>query len=94
MKLATFMAKACAYAQEHIDDKAAWSIDTIDREMYLQCVSFQMACFFAQNTIYGSDGVDFDIVLAPLVEHPMKTEKQWLKIIERIAKRLGGWKSV
>ena len=93
MKLVTFMAKSCSYAQEHIDDKDAWSTDPSMREDYLQCVSFQMACFLSQNTRDGGEGVDWDVVIGPLTEHPMKSEKKWEQILNRIAKQLGGWKS-
>lgn len=92
MKLVTFMAKACMYAQEHIDDKDAWPTGKIEREDYLQCVSYQMACFFAQNTPRGDNGVCWDVVLYELAEHPMKSEKQWEKILGKIAEDLGGWK--
>jgi hypothetical protein len=93
MKLDEMMAKACCYAQEHIDDKDAWSIAIDDRYPMLQCVSYQMACFFAQNTVDGKVGVEWDVVFSDLIEHPMKTEKTWLKIINGIAKDLGGWKN-
>ena len=93
MKLSTFMAKACYYAQEHIDDLDAWPADYSERENLLQCTAYQMACFFAQNTKKGWDeGVDWDIVIDELREHPMKSEKQWEKIINKIAKQFGGWK--
>lgn len=91
MKLATFMAKACDYAQEHVDDTEAWSDEY--REFYFTCVSYQMACFFAQNTVRGHNGVESDVILDSLCERPKKSEKQWLKIINSIAKELGGWKS-
>jgi len=87
MKLATFMAKACEYAQEHID---SW--DGEDREQLLQCTSYQMACFFAQNTRKGKNGVECDIILEELIERPMKTEKEWENILNDIADELGGWK--
>lgn len=90
MKLITMMAKACHYAQEHIDDLDAWR--GISREQHLTCVSFQMACFLAQNTRFGKEGVDCNIVLEELVEHPKKSEKEWGKILNKIAKELGGWK--
>lgn len=92
MSLLSFMAKACMYAQEHIDDKDAWPTGKIEREDYLQCVSYQMACFFSQNTVDGDDGVDWDVVIKELSEHPMKSEKKWKKILGKIAKKLGGWK--
>lgn len=92
MKLVTFMAKACYYAQSHIDCEVAWGKDESQREEYLQCTSMQMACFLAQNTRLGGDGVEWEVVLDKLVEHPMKSEKQWEKILNQKAKELGGWK--
>lgn len=89
--LVLFMAKACNYAQEHIDDPQAWSTGEIDREDMLQCVSYQMACFLAQNTVYGEEGVEWEVVIDDLVAHPAKTEEQWVKILNARAKELGGW---
>lgn len=92
------MAKACHYAQSHIDDKEVWANTEADREYLLQCTSFQMACFFAQNTVdgengeNGENGVEWEIVIKELVKRPMKSEKQWEKILNKIAKELGGWK--
>lgn len=92
MKLLTFMAKACSYAQEHIDDGQAWPLGEAERTDYLQCVSFQMACFLAQNTVHGHNGVEWEVVIDELTEHPGKTERQWRAILDRIArKELGGW---
>jgi len=31
-------------------------------------------------------------VLDELIEHPMKSEKKWEKILNKLAKELGGWK--
>lgn len=92
MNLLSFMAKACHYAQEHIDDEEAWPIGEVEREDYLQCVSYQMACFLAQNTVFGYNGVESDVVLKELAERPMKSESQWTTILEGIVLRLGGWK--
>ena len=92
MKLVTFMAKACHYAQEHIDDGAAWPTDEFSREQMLTCTSFQMACFLAQNTVLGSEGVDCNVIIDELTAHPGKSEKKWATIISRMAKELGGWK--
>lgn len=86
-----FMAKACRFAQEHIDDPQAWSTEEIDREEMLQCVSYQMACFLAQNTVYGYRGVEWSVVIEDLIAHPMKTEHQWVEILNARAKELGGW---
>jgi hypothetical protein len=92
MKLPEFMAKACHYAQEHIDDKDAWDTSHEERTRVLQCTSYQMACFFSKNTVHGGEGVEWEIVIKELIKHPMKTEKAWLKIINDKAKQLGGWK--
>jgi hypothetical protein len=79
------------YSQEHIDDSDAWSTDPTYRENLLQCTSFQVACFLAQNTVDGSDGVEWDIVLQELVEHPMKPVEEWERIINDKAVLFGGW---
>lgn len=90
MNLVDMMAKACYYAQEHIDDPDAWPIDKDFRANKLECVSFQMACFLSQNT-KGHEGVEWDVILEELIEHPMKKESEWKKILNQKAKELGGW---
>lgn len=92
MKLIDFMAKSCYYAQEHIDDLDAW--DKHERDTNLTCVSYQMACFLAQNTREGREGVDCNIILEELIEHPLKEEKEWKKILNEIADDFGGWKKI
>lgn len=92
IKLIDFLAQACHYAQEHIDDADAWGVDKDTRENLLQCTSFQVACFLSQNTVDGNQGVDWDVVISQLVEHPAKTIKQWEVIIAELAKQYGGWK--
>jgi hypothetical protein len=87
------MAQACHYAQSHIDDREAWENTQSNREHLLQCTSFQMACFFAQNTNDGHEGVDWDFLMPELRAWPMKSEYQWLKIINDRAIELGGWKT-
>jgi len=98
--LLDFMAKACHYAQEHVGDPNAWGKNIEDREGYLQCVSFQMACFLSQNTVNGKDGVDWSIVIEELTSQNsinvygmmVKSVKEWKKILQDIADDLGGWK--
>jgi hypothetical protein len=90
--LIKFLAKNCYYAQEHIDDTQAWDIDEDSRENRLQCVSFSVACFLSQNTVDGVDGVEWDVIINELVEHPMKSEKEWTRIIKKKVKELGGLK--
>jgi hypothetical protein len=90
-ELIDFMAEACHYAQEHVDDSEAW--DSNHRELYFTCVSYQMSCFLAQNTKRGHGGVESDIVITELCELPMKNIKQWKKILLYYVKELGGWKN-
>jgi hypothetical protein len=92
-QLISFLAKACYYAQEHIDDAQAWDISPENREQLLQCTSYQVACFISQNTVDGGDGVEWCVVIDELVEHPMKSEKQWEKIITKMIKVYGGLKN-
>lgn len=90
-KLLNYLAKSCHYAQEHIDDLDAW--DNLERPLQLTCVSYQVACFLAQNTIDGlEEGVESDIILDELVELPLKSENQWEKVINQKAKLCGGFK--
>ena len=89
MDLLTLMAKSCYYAQEHVDDPEAWACS--ERCRYFTCVSYQVACFLAQNTVDGHEGVDCNIVIDELIARPMKTEQQWEKIIQAKVKELGGW---
>jgi hypothetical protein len=91
--LIEFLAKSCHYAQSHIDDADAWDTSVVNREHCLQCTSFQVACFLSQNTVDGRNGVDWDIILDKLVEHPMKSEKKWQKIICNLVNELGGLKN-
>lgn len=86
------MAQACHYAQSHIDDPEAWSMKTDNREEWLQCTSFQIACFLSQNTVRGRNGVDWDVVLQPLIEHPCKSVKEWEKILQDEVDTLEGWR--
>ena len=91
--LIEFLAKACSYSQEHIDCADAWDTTPEHREELLQCVSYQVSCFVSQNTVDGGNGVDWDIVIDELAEHPMKSVKQWEKIIKRVIKEYGGFKN-
>ena len=87
------MAKACHYAQQHIDCSDAWPTDPIERETLLQCTSYQMACFLAQNTRDGHGGVEWAVLLEPLCEYPAKSEDEWERIIAGAVEELGGWKT-
>lgn len=98
-QLLDFMAKACHYAQEHVGDPQAWPKNMQEREQLLQCTSYQMACFFAQNTIDGGNGVELDVVLKELAacktnKHGimMKSIAEWKRIIQKLVNGLGGWK--
>lgn len=90
--LVRFMADACHFAQSHIDDADAWDVDSSSRADRLQCTSMQMACFFAQNTVDGEDGVEWEVILSQLVVHPMKSSDEWEVILSKIAEEFGGWK--
>ena len=97
-QLLDFMAKACSFAQSHIGDPEAWGKNVNSRETYLQCVSFQMACFLARNTVEGAGGVDWCIVIDELTDPKLdkngmmkKSVKEWKKILLKIVNDLGGW---
>lgn len=84
--LIDYLAKTCEYAQEHLDD----SCTTYEqRYSLLEVTSYTVACFLAQNTVAGSDGVEFDIVLEELATSPPKKAEEWKLIIGKIAEELG-----
>ena len=96
VSLLDFMAKACYYAQTHCGDPDAWHES--DRELLLQCTSFQMACFLSQNTVYGSGGVEWEIVMDSLTDTTLdkngmmcKSIDEWKAILQAIVDELGGW---
>ena len=89
--LLDYLARSCAYAQEHIDDLDAWPSGAVEREGLLQCTSYQIACFIAQGTRLGLNGVSWDVVIPELVQHPAKSEEEWVEIISGIAEEHGGW---
>lgn len=91
MKLIEFMGKACHYAQEYICCDVAWSQDKDDREYLLQCTSYQMACFLAQNTVHGNEGVDWNIIIDKLSEPGVKSATEWEDILMTHVIELGGW---
>lgn len=98
-QLLNFMAEACHYAQEHCGDPQAWPKNMQEREQLLQCTSYQMACFLAQNTFDGGNGVEWDVVLKDLIacktnKHGMmvKSIAEWKRILRKLVKELGGWK--
>jgi hypothetical protein len=88
--LNTVLAKMCHYAQEHVGDPEAWDHSKGALETLMQCTSYQVACFIAQNTVGGRAGVEWDIVLKELCEMPVKSEKKWEKIINKMIKLYGG----
>lgn len=89
--LIRFMAQACHYAQDHI---TGWGYEdpNVDREYLLQCTSHQIACFLAQNTVDGSDGVETEIVLEQLVSPEIREIEEWESIFKGIVEEFGGLK--
>ena len=88
--LIEFLAKMCHYAQEHLLYKGHEAISESDLAGYMQCTSYQVACFLAQNTVEGEDGVDSNVALDKLCEEPVKSVKEWKKIITIYVKLYGG----
>lgn len=85
--LELFMAQMCHYAQGHVSNP---DLDHIHIEYMMQCTSFQVACFLAQNTVEGTNGVEWEIVHKELCM-PEKSVEEWQKIINSCAKDFGGW---
>ena len=90
MRLISMVASMCSYAQEHWVDQ--WAHRTAQwKEESMAATSYAVACFLAQNTVYGEEGVGWEVVLPELVGKPM-TAAQWRKIIGSLVRQLGGLK--
>lgn len=67
------LAKICYYAQEYSRD---WEYPSDDQYMYdMHLVSFShvshvIACFLAQSTVDGQDGIESNVVLDALMQKP------------------------
>ena len=82
ISLIELCARICFYAQQHSGDEDAWgprSSHTLDRMM--EPTSFVVSCFIAQNTEFGSEGVEWAIVHKELAG-PVLSYDKWLKVIE------------
>jgi hypothetical protein len=101
--LLDFLANLCHFAQEHISDPDAWSTNPTKRQELLEPTSYSVACFLAQNTVNGHEGVELEIVLDHLAHVPshsirkhngmyLTSKEQWIDIINDLVHDLGGWK--
>ena len=80
--LVELCAKICFFAQEHSGDGDAWGprcSDILYRMM--EHTSFVVSCFIAQNAKFGSEGVEWEIVVKELAG-PLLSYDKWLKVIE------------
>jgi hypothetical protein len=73
-QLIYIIASICIYAQSHSSDEDAWDRQNLHDKM--EHVSYVVACFLAQNTKLGNNGVEFDVVLNDLCG-PVLTEQEW-----------------
>lgn len=85
--LSKFVVDMCLFAQDYVSDFES----SKDKEEYLSMVSYQAACFFAQNTLHGNAGVEGDIIIAELMT--ITEEQKLLDLIKSKADELGGWKA-
>lgn len=65
-QLIRIIAEVCKYGSDHFDDE--WrKEDNSSFRVAMEAVSMAVACFLAQNTRSGSDGVEWEIVYEELV---------------------------
>jgi hypothetical protein len=76
-ELIELCADICYYAQEHSNDEECWGPrGTSELHDRMEHTSFVIACFLAQNTKHGNDGVGWEIVVEDLAG-PLLDHKQW-----------------
>jgi hypothetical protein len=93
------LARICYCAQENICDPEFHSTELYDRECAFLNTSYVIACFLAQNTVNGNEGVESEIVLEQLIDikldgngYMLKSLDKWKDIICNIANEFGGFK--
>lgn len=85
-RLITFIANICVYAQDHF---SSFEGSEAEKKFAMEATSHTVACFIAQNTIDGSQGVETNIVLSKLVKKK-KELPYWEKVISKIVQEFGG----
>jgi len=83
------LARICYYAQDNIRD--AYNDDEADYGHMLECTSYTVACFLAQHTKHGKNGVTGDVVF-DLLYDSLKSLKVWRASIKKLVKDFGGLK--
>ncbi len=82
-ELIDLCSEICYYAQEHSQDEC-WGPRTKSNLVHiLQTTSFTIACFLAQNTILGEEGVEWEIVIDKLVG-PVMNLDDWKKFFTKL----------
>jgi hypothetical protein len=85
-------AEMCFFAQSHSADEEAWGPrKSAKLDNWMQHTSFVVACWIAQNTVLGSDGVDWEVVQNDLCGE-VKDLDTWKQIITNLVDEFGGCK--
>lgn len=88
--LLEFLVNLCVYSQKSPQMSRAGSVE--DEDYLMAIVSYQVACFLANYTVDGSDGVEPDIVFADLTG-PDRSHNWWRSRLRKLAKSYNGWKA-
>jgi hypothetical protein len=94
--LLDFMAEACHYAQDHTTDWEHADPNHQNDWVYLfECTSHMIACFIAQNTVNGGEGVESCFILDELIKRPNpKSVKDWKAFLKKYVEDYGGFKEI
>lgn len=82
------LAEICVNAQEHCSSYRGVEDDAL--ASMFECTSYHVACVLAQNTKYGKDGIEWEIIQQHLLGNT-KTVKEWMQVLKVYVKKLGGW---
>jgi hypothetical protein len=91
-RLINTCAEICYFAQSHSGDEDSWGPrNSPGLHHQMGHVSFVVSCLIAQNTRYGGDGVEWEVVLQELAGTVLDL-KEWKKIIKNLVRDYGGSK--
>ena len=82
--LIRIVAEVCKYGTNHFDDE--WRREDNDSFcVAMEAVSMAVACFLAQNTKSGSDGVEWEIVYEDLIKSSWSDPmEKWTSIATKL----------
>lgn len=88
-QLIRIIAEVCSYGSNHFDDE--WRKEGDSFGIAMEAVSMAVACFLAQNTKLGSDGVEWEVVYEDLIKSSWSDPmEKWIDLATKLVDEFSG----